>query len=1033
MDMKSGKRAIGAVLLAAVMLCAGIYGPAGQGFAADAPKGKTIVFYRNGEECPEAEAYTFGINDEVYVSIKGGFFIPAEDRYGAKCRVIISAGSSEILKEEAPLTSSKDENGEEKHNIKYPLPHDLTPETQYTLKIEAAHQNKNLVGVQPAVFAYERPAEFKLEPVDYCTLQTDAPEAAADEKAEPQQALPETEDTAPEAKPDQPVENKEPPEQAKDSKYYYIRSEENADAPVTLRIQYYAGKTEMKFQYCVNDTDIWQDVPWNGEAEEVEGKKGWMQFTFQPELVYIQAGDPAASEDQYTVKVKAVLPDERELDAQTVDFTVLHALELRVDREEICTDQTQPLTVHVNRKGGEARLALEGKEPEAVKIENGEAKLPLPSDLTAGTVLTVEYVNPLLPQDTKQATVRVIPREITAVLVSGEQAYRGENSKITLKADYEAGQTAEGKNLRTEEVFTLDENGEVSLPLSGLQDGDRLAFYYRDRPESSVDFTVRLNPGEEEDALKEPALVIRTLEGIRFETEAPDEDIKRIEGKNAWPNEKVSLRIIRPDQDAPTELDVIADENGGFSWDLPLDDYLPAGTTILASAWDPYGNESKTDDLTIVPAELASISAGLVPGTGVEDQGEGRYRVRTNGLQHLSLAGKAHPNRTLRLRYALNGSEQEFTVRCKPDGEWTYDMPVPELRDSLQAEFVLQVEYEPGEGENAQENAVSLQIAVDNNPGNIVVTLPIIENDRQIAVSGKPGATFTLRVNGEETDNQTSDENGAVILDAGRPLRKGDKVAVHSKDLLGNIQDSGEYQAADAPLILTAGEGKLLLSTAENHSAVALALSGTRGGNVVLFRNGEKFADVTLDEAEGKAEYALTFGDAYQWYGDGEETISLNAAYQDGEGNTAPVTVAYDAVCVLTLDQAEPLKSDIKALSGTADGNAEVTLYVNGEEKSTVRADGGNGRFVFDGLKFSGGEQLRIAEKDASGNTREWSPAPVVRSTLLSWQQYLFMMVAGLTVFAFSLLGFLSSRKKLKEIDQLTTHYRERGTVQVKK
>lgn len=405
------------------------------------------------------------------------------------------------------------------------------------------------------------------------------------------------------------------------------------------------------------------------------------------------------------------------------------------------------------------------------------------------------------------------------------------------------------------------------------------------------------------------------------------------------------------------------DEDGKWNYALPsaLSD---AAYVFTASATDTAGNVSAVrDTLNIIvdtetPAQpVAGLTAGSSP---------------VNNDQP-ALSGTAEPFGTVSIYVdgVISG-----TATADAAGNWTYTIPAS-LADGS---YDIHATTTDAAG-NTSVDSETLTVEIDTEvPAKPAVELtsgssPLNENQPALKGTAEANSTVSIYVDGVVTGTATADASGNWSFTPGTALADGSRtITVTAEDAAGNISvtseelmlviDTGVPDAPSSPVLSGSSNGHsnnskpVFTGTAEANSSVNIYVDGVLAGTVAA-------------DASGNWSYTPAAD-----LSDGTHTISATAT--DAAGNTS----ASGGETTVTIDTASPAKPTVKlpggnavnnnkpALSGTAEANSTVDIYVNGVIAGTATADAsGNWNFTLPAALTDGAYDITVTSTDAAGNT----------------------------------------------------------------
>ncbi|RDK83024.1 Ig-like domain-containing protein, partial [Enterobacillus tribolii] len=450
-----------------------------------------------------------------------------------------------------------------------------------------------------------------------------------------------------------------------------------------------------------------------------------------------------------------------------------------------------------------------------------------------------------------------------------------------------------------------------------------------------------------------------------------------------------------------------ADSLGNWSF-TPTVDLGKGAHTITAVAKDPMGNESSSSwNFTIdtdAPAKPSIDSA-------YDDVGAKQGPLKSGDVSDdptPTLSGKAEAGSIVKI-YDQNGLIGSVTA--KDDGTWSYT-PEAKLGEGSHQFYVKSID----KAGNASVPSDNFELTLDFTPpdaSKLVITDVI---DDVGAVTGSVG-------NGKETDDTrplikgTGAEAGNVItvydgdtvlgsttvdsegnweLQVTKDLSGGTHtLTAKESDSAGNVSTSGDYvikvitDVPSEPVLSTVEDdvephtGPLQKGDMTNDNQLLLTGSADAGVTVRIYGGADGKTLLGTAEADENGLWNFTTPTLE----DGTHKFVVDAINSIGQISSAtggyPVTVdtkAPGAVTDFTVtddvgDYKGPLKSgdatddSTPTISGKAEPNSKVHVYVNGVEDGTVMADeNGNWTYTTKELPADGEYKFTARAEDAAGN-----------------------------------------------------------------
>ena len=308
------------------------------------------------------------------------------------------------------------------------------------------------------------------------------------------------------------------------------------------------------------------------------------------------------------------------------------------------------------------------------------------------------------------------------------------------------------------------------------------------------------------------------------------------------------------------------------------------------------------------------------------------------------------------------------TTTADASGNYTFTLPVQV--DGTHAVTATSTDA----ADNTSAPSATLNLKVDTQSPTVptITTAKNPTNDNTPTVTGKAEAnsTVTIHVGSVAVGTTTADASGNYTYTFSTTLADGSHaISATSTDASGNTSAKSnvlnlvvDTQAPAAPVVTARttpanDNTPTVIGTAEANSTVTIYADGTAAGT-------------TTADASGKFTY--TFGTALS---DGNHAIT--ATVTDAAGNTstmsAPLNINIDtkAPNAPTITTAKnPTNDNTPTVTGKAEANSTVTIYVGGTAVGTTSADAsGNYTYTFGTALVDGTHAVTARATDASGNT----------------------------------------------------------------
>lgn len=240
-----------------------------------------------------------------------------------------------------------------------------------------------------------------------------------------------------------------------------------------------------------------------------------------------------------------------------------------------------------------------------------------------------------------------------------------------------------------------------------------------------------------------------------------------------------------------------------------------------------------------------------------------------------------------------------------------------------------------------------------------------------VTVTGTAEAGTTVTVNEGGSPVGTATTDGAGNWSVAITFSEGG----HTIDAIAT-DTAGNNSAPSAAVTFTVD------TTAPSVPIITLPADGAQLNTSIVTVAGTADANTTVDVIEGGATIGSTPADGLgDWtidlaFGDGDHTVTVTAT--DCCGNTsdpsAPVTFTVDttapgAPVILTPLEGETVATSTPSISGTAEANSSVEVFVDAGSIGTVAADGSGNWSIASPALTDGAHNATATATDAAGNT----------------------------------------------------------------
>ncbi|KLW90281.1 hypothetical protein SP99_00471 [Enterobacter sp. BIDMC92] len=570
--------------------------------------------------------------------------------------------------------------------------------------------------------------------------------------------------------------------------------------------------------------------------------------------------------------------------------------------------------------------------------------------------------------------------------IEGENLTRFSNAKIVGEA--EAGsQVSIYTNGHLLATVTVDSKGQWSYQFSGseLSEGiNNIDIVATDKAGNSATtsgmITLDTIPPETPIILLDEA----SDTGMSQDDHLTNDKTPTLHG-SAEPNSTIELYL-----NGYKVADVAVDAMGNWSYTLPDNKITKDGDyTIQVVASDRAGNTSSaTLDITVdTNIDAFSLSMNSQSDSGIAGD---NY---TNNV-HPSFTGKTDPSSHIVITNLMTGETIE--IDASQSGNFSFTL----AQASVEGNNELSITVTDYAG---NQQTFTYEYTIDTIPpaaptlelDNFVVSLSgdILTNDTTPAFTGKaePGSTVIIYIDGKAYGSVTAGADGSWSFTMPSSMADGNHTATaYAQDLAGNISPSSAEYTFNIDTGTLAPSANLL---AEDDTGISQTDWITRqNDNLSIVGTAEKYATIVL-KVDGKV-IGTTRADANgNWQfeydpnpalSDGDYKLTIEA--RDEVGNTASSTyeLVIDTITVtpsVQLDAASDTGSSSNdgitkdthpLLTGTAEANATVEIYIDGKLVGQVVADK-NGIWNYrvpEGQSLSDGDHsVMVKATDTAGNS----------------------------------------------------------------
>ncbi|MCU1715768.1 Ig-like domain-containing protein, partial [Pseudomonas sp. 5P_3.1_Bac2] len=358
-----------------------------------------------------------------------------------------------------------------------------------------------------------------------------------------------------------------------------------------------------------------------------------------------------------------------------------------------------------------------------------------------------------------------------------------------------------------------------------------------------------------------------------------------------------------------------ADPSG--NWTFTPSSPLADGTVVSAVASDAAGNPSPSSSVTVDALAPAVPTINLSNGS--------------------SLSGTAEIGSTVVISDASGNPIGEALVG--PSGTWSYT-PSPALANGTEVKVVAK--------DAAGNTSPEASVIVDSLPPAAPTINP--SNGQTISGTGENGALITLTDSSGNPLGTVTVVGGVWSYDLTPDLANGTVVIAKASDATGNVSGPAAVTvdsiAPNAPVIAPSN-GQIISGTAEPGATIILKdAGGTELGTVTADPSGNWTFTPSSPLADGTV---------------------VSAVASDAAGNPSPSS----SVTVDALPPAAPLvnASNGSVLSGTAEGNATIDIYVGNTAIGQTTADAAGNWVFVPTTPLADDTVVEVTATDAAQNT----------------------------------------------------------------
>ncbi len=335
-----------------------------------------------------------------------------------------------------------------------------------------------------------------------------------------------------------------------------------------------------------------------------------------------------------------------------------------------------------------------------------------------------------------------------------------------------------------------------------------------------------------------------------------------------------------------------------------------------------------------------------------------------------TVTGAAEPNSTVTI---IVDGNPVGTTTADASGNYTFTLPTP-LSDGAHAVTATSTD---GNG-NTSAPSATLNITIDTQapavPTITTAQTPTSDNTPTVTGTAEANSTVTIYVEGNAVGTTTANAGGNYTYTFTTPLSDGTHaLTATATDAVGNTSakspalnitiDAAAPATPAAPQLIGGDNGII------NDATPSIKGDAEPNSTVTVYVDG-KPAGTTKADASGH--YTFTFDPALS---DGAHNVTVTAtdATSNTSGQSPALAIVIDtqapAVPTITTDKS-PTNDNTPTVTGKAEPNSTVTVYVDGKPAGTTKADNnGNYSYTISPALSDGNHNVTATATDAAGNS----------------------------------------------------------------
>lgn len=403
-----------------------------------------------------------------------------------------------------------------------------------------------------------------------------------------------------------------------------------------------------------------------------------------------------------------------------------------------------------------------------------------------------------------------------------------------------------------------------------------------------------------------------------------------------------------------------ADASGNYSYT-----FSPALTdnvyALTATATDAAGNTGPHSNVLNITVDTQAPPAPVVSAV-----------VSPANDNTPAVTGTAEPNSLVTI---YHDGVPAGTTTADVSGHYAYTF-TSTLADGLRSVTATATDAAGNTGPQSAALNILIDTQVPVVPTITTAQTPTADNTPTVTGTAEPNSTVTIYADGNMAGTATANASGNYTYTFTTPLSDGThSLTARSADGAGNTSASSatlnitiDTQAPVAPTLTTdqnptADNTPTVTGTAEANSTVTIIIDGAPAGTATANASGNYTFTVPTPLADGTHAFTATATDA--------------VGNSSGSSAVLNITIDTQAPGIPTITtEKTPTSDNTPTVTGTAEANSTVTIYLGGNAAGSVKADtNGNYTYTFNPAMADGSYVITATATDATGNTSAHSPA----------------------------------------------------------